>query len=114
MIHGISLVIAEVTDMSRSVRFYRDVVGLPLMYESEAWSTVQAGQVSIGLHTPMSESPKGTGWTVVLDVDDLDALRSRLEEGGCEVSPDHEVPAGKIILFCDPDGNQLQAMQRNA
>jgi len=39
-----------VGDMDCSVRFYHDVLGLSVEYESAAWTQLDAGAVSIGLH----------------------------------------------------------------
>lgn len=47
-----------------------------------------------------------------LETDDLDLLRTRLQEAGVECDSEyHETPSGATLAFRDPDGNRLQALQ---
>ena len=47
-------IIEFVANMDRAVKFYRDVVGLPLKFESAGWSEFATGETSFALH-PASE-----------------------------------------------------------
>jgi len=38
-----------VADMDRAVKFYRDVLGLPLKFQSTGWSEFSTGETSLGL-----------------------------------------------------------------
>ena len=40
----------NVSDMSRSVAFYRDILGLPLKFQSPGWSEFQTGATTLALH----------------------------------------------------------------
>ncbi|MGH9781661.1 MAG: VOC family protein, partial [Candidatus Acidiferrales bacterium] len=42
----LSYVIEFVGDMGRAVKFYRDVIGLPLKFESPGWSEFATGETS--------------------------------------------------------------------
>jgi catechol 2,3-dioxygenase-like lactoylglutathione lyase family enzyme len=53
----ITYAIVFVSDMQRSVAFYRDVVGLPLEFESSHWSEFSTGDATLALHA--SELPGG-------------------------------------------------------
>ena len=53
-------VIEFVADMDRAVRFYRDVVGLPLNFQSPGWSEFATGQTTLALH-PASRESSGQG-----------------------------------------------------
>jgi catechol 2,3-dioxygenase-like lactoylglutathione lyase family enzyme len=60
-------VIKFVADMGRAVRFYRDVLGLPLKYESPKWSELVTGETTLALHAASDKNPPGTlelGFTV--------------------------------------------------
>ena len=98
--------------MDRSVRFYRDVLGLPVGYASPHWTTVEVGDLRIGLHPAFGESVKNQGgWVVMFEVDDVRAFRERLLVAGSNPEPFHEVPSGVLFSFQDPDGNRIQALQ---
>jgi len=42
--------VVTVSDMTRSIKFYRDVRGLPLKFESKDWSEFSTGTTTIALH----------------------------------------------------------------
>jgi len=46
----LNFAIVFVGDMSRSVSFYRDVVGLPLKFESPGWSEFSTEGATLALH----------------------------------------------------------------
>lgn len=46
----VSYAIVFVSDMSKSVVFYRDVIGLPLRFESPEWTEFATGGATLALH----------------------------------------------------------------
>ena len=46
----VNYAIVFVSDMSRSVAFYRDAVGLPLMFESPGWTEFATEGATLALH----------------------------------------------------------------
>jgi lactoylglutathione lyase len=48
-----------VADMNRAVTFYRDVVGLPLKFESPGWSEFSTGETTLALHPASPKNPAG-------------------------------------------------------
>src|SRR5579864_9020317 len=44
-------IIVYVSDMQRSVAFYRDVLGLPLRFSSPGWTEFNTGSTTVALHT---------------------------------------------------------------
>lgn len=106
--------------MPRAVGFYRDLLGFPLLYASEGWSTVElADGLRLGLHPPYGPSSEPDavkpGWVVAFRTPDIQTLRRRLQEAGVRILGDyHETPGGVILEFADPDGHRLQAMQEGA
>jgi lactoylglutathione lyase len=56
-----------VADMDKAVKFYRDVVGLTLKFESPGWSEFSTGETTLALHQASEKNPAGKielGFTV--------------------------------------------------
>lgn len=103
--------IVGVSDMARSVAFYRDVVGLPLRFESPHWSEFATDGASLALHpaaarAAAAEPGLGAGQCRPgFEVADLDAFHQRMLEHGvrCVEAP-HAVFGSKVAQYADPDG----------
>jgi predicted enzyme related to lactoylglutathione lyase len=109
-----STMICQVTDMSRAVAFYRDVLGLPPTLVTPGWSQFDLEGISLGLHPVYqgSSGPGPGGWSLGLECESLKALAEKLSAAGHEQSGPHDVPGGAVITFADPDGNPVQVIQR--
>jgi catechol 2,3-dioxygenase-like lactoylglutathione lyase family enzyme len=60
-------VIDVVSDMNRAVKFYRDVLGFQLKFESPDWSEFVTGETTLALHPTSQKNAAGTvelGFTV--------------------------------------------------
>ncbi len=114
MIDSISAVWLPVTDMDRSVGFYRDALGLDVVEREGGWTEVTAGDQIIGLNS--GESPAGEGGAVIaFNVQDIDSTVAELRTRGVQFAGEvSEHPWGRIAPFTDPDGNSLQVIQRSA
>jgi lactoylglutathione lyase len=102
-----------VSDMSRSVSFYRDVIGLPLKFETPGWTEFATEGATLALHksdcsNPDDENqdlePAGRcrpGW----QVPSLDEFHQRMIEHNvtCTQEPT-EVFGAKLAQYRDPDG----------
>jgi predicted enzyme related to lactoylglutathione lyase len=108
----------SVTDLDRSIAFYRDVLGIPLLFRvpGQPMAFFAAGQVRLYLGVP--ESPEFTTRTLLyFHVDDIDAEHERLVEAGVEFDgPPHVVhrdgPTELWMAVCqDPDGHHVALMQ---
>jgi catechol 2,3-dioxygenase-like lactoylglutathione lyase family enzyme len=55
----LTYVIEFVGDMTRTVAFYRDFVGLPLKFESPDSSEFSTGETSLALHLASDKNPAG-------------------------------------------------------
>jgi catechol 2,3-dioxygenase-like lactoylglutathione lyase family enzyme len=103
-----------VSDMERSVTFYRDALGLALrVRHGDEWAELEAGSVHIGLHGSRGEHPVPHGGTAVFRVGDLDLAKAALEERGVTFE-EHlgEVPGiARYASFDDPDGNSMQLIE---
>ncbi len=99
-----------VSEMSRSVAFYRDVIGLPLKFESPEWTEFATEGATLALHKgePGSQSPgsKQAGLCRPgLAVSDIDTFHKRMLEAGvpCVQEP-RELHGVRIAQYTDPDG----------
>jgi glyoxylase I family protein len=117
-LHHVSLIVA---DTRRSLGFYRDLLGLeidptrPDLGFPGAWLKVGHQQIHLlELDNPdaLAERPAHGGrdrHTAFL-VDDLGALRSRLEGAGVDYSLSR---SGRAALFCrDPDQNTIELIEK--
>lgn len=116
MIGGSSTTWCQVTDMERSIRFYRDVLGLKPLMESPYWTEFALGEGKIALHHLMRDDGRpcgenGKGWYLGLACSDVRALAAMVTSGGGTEYGMHETPSGVVLTFCDPDGNPMQALQ---
>jgi catechol 2,3-dioxygenase-like lactoylglutathione lyase family enzyme len=103
-----------VADLDRSVRFYRDVLGLRLLQlHGASWAEFDAGGRPFALHGAVEGQPVSPGGaTAVFSVLDLDAARAKLEERGVRFHHDGDVPGlARYALFHDPDGNTAQLIE---
>ena len=103
--------IVFVSDMKRSVSFYRDVLGLPLKFESPGWTEFVTGEATLALHK--SEKPGAGGddkehagsCRPGLSVPNLDEFHKRMVEKNvpCLQEPTF-VFGAKVAQYADPDG----------
>lgn len=104
-----------VSDMDKAIRFYTEVLGLPLTNRfGNHFATVQAGKtLTIGLHPARQGSPppgtKGAvqiGFVVSRDTP-LEAFAARLRSHGVKVSDIFASVEANYVFFEDPDGNPI-------
>jgi catechol 2,3-dioxygenase-like lactoylglutathione lyase family enzyme len=108
----------SVRDVDRSVAFYRDVLGVPFLFQvpGQPMAFFQSGDVRLYLGRP--ESPEYTTKVVLyFRVDDIDAERDRLEALGVEfLDKPHVVHRAEdhdlwMTGLRDPDGHHLLLME---
>lgn len=102
-----------VSDMKRSVSFYKDVLGLPLRFESPEWTEFASEGVKIALHigerlNPVQEKRKNTEagrCRPGFSVPNLDHLHHKLLSNGvpCIQEPAENFGV-RIAQYLDPDG----------
>ena len=104
-----------VTDLERGVAFYRDVLGLPLLFETNGMAFFQAGELRLMIGTN-SPDPPARGTVLYFDAPDIDELSAALEAKGVaftgpmQVLQRTETQELKLRIFRDPDGNSLALM----
>jgi len=105
--------IVFVSDMKRTVSFYRDVLGLPLRFESPGWTEFATDGATLALHASEGSNPQKENPLEVpagrcrpgLSVPDLDEFHSRMVEKNvpCTQEP-KEIFGARIAQYLDPDG----------
>jgi lactoylglutathione lyase len=98
-------IIEFVADMDRAVKFYRDVVGLPLKFESPGWSEFATGETSFALH-PASEKNRAGSYDVGFTVKDLEQFYQEMQTKGVKFSmpPTKQDFGGFLAQFLDSEG----------
>ena len=99
--------------MKRSVSFYRDVLGLPLKFESPEWTEFATEGATVALHAsespkpdPSSEGPAVAGrCRPGFCVPNLDSFHQRMIENNVScVQEPKDVFGARIAQYLDPDG----------
>jgi|SRR5882724_1487406 len=101
----LNYVIKFVGDMDRAVKFYRDVLGLPLKFESPGWSEFATGETTLALHPASQMNPAGTvelGFMVA----DIQKFHKEMVARGVQFSmpPTKQDFGGLLAQFADSEG----------
>ncbi len=111
-VQHISAVTLAVQDMAQSVDFYRKL-GLDIEYggEDATFTSFRAGEGFINLIRTGSKA--GIWWgRVILRVEDVDSLYSKLKEGGLKPESPRDGDWGERFFHLkDPDGHELSFAQ---
>ncbi len=105
----VNYAIVFVSDMKRSVEFYRDVLGLPLKFETPGWTEFATDGATLALHackeSDADEHERPGRWRSGFSVSDLDAYHHRMVEKNvtCVQEP-KELFGARIAMYLDPDG----------
>jgi catechol 2,3-dioxygenase-like lactoylglutathione lyase family enzyme len=101
-------------DPERSQAFYRDVLGLQLLFEVANMTFYQMGDLRLMVGVEPSMTPGGS--VLYIDAPDIDTLGGELERRGVRfggaVTVVQRTEKGELKLreFKDPDGNALALM----
>jgi len=121
MFDRINYAMIVVSDMNRSVTFYRDQLGFKLRFQSEEWTEFETGDTTLALHlTPkpplsgterrkLTDRRKSAAGTVTLglNVTNLDQAVADLKGRGVQfvMEPTLRQKEGiRLAVFVDPDG----------
>jgi predicted enzyme related to lactoylglutathione lyase len=117
MIGKLTTIMLIVRDMERSVAFYRDVVGLKVELHTPGWSSLSAGNITLGLHpeSPHSKVAPTLGCTFGFEVSDIQGVVQELKSKNVPMmmEPIHE-DFGWLAIFTDPDGYPVQLVELEA
>jgi len=100
-----SYVIKFVADMNRAVRFYRDVLGLQLKFESPGWSEFVTGETKLALHPASEKNPAGAV-ELGFRVPDIQKFYLEMRAKGVNFSmpPTKQDFGGLLAQFVDSEG----------
>lgn len=108
-VESISAITLSVRDMARSVTFYRDQVGLDLLYggESAGFTSFRVGSGYVNLIA--SEQEIHWWGRAIFYVDNVDSLHTRLVSLGLATDTNPaDAPWGeRYFHITDPDGHEL-------
>jgi lactoylglutathione lyase len=108
-------------DLERSIRFYRDVLGMSLRFSTESYAEFETEGAKfalyarahlpelIGQEAPADRAPWPQG-EIAFFVEDPDAEHDRLRDAGVAIlAPPTDRPWGERTLHVsDPDGNVIE------
>lgn len=115
-IRGVGQIAINSRDLEGDVRFYRDVLGLPLLMEIPNAAFFDCGGVRLMLALPESAEFDHPSSPIYYRVDDIQAMHATLAAAGVEFMrephliarlPDHDL---WMAFFRDPSGNVLALM----
>jgi len=98
-------VIEFVSDMNRAVKFYRDVLGFQLKFESPGWSEFVTGETTLALHPAYQKNAAGTvelGFTVP----DVQEFHKEMSAKGVQFTmpPTKQDYGGLLARLVDSEG----------
>lgn len=116
LVSGFAELTLEAADLAEAERFYREVVGLPLLAREDdrVWLAA-AEHARLGLWSPGAkefgdEGGRHVHFAFSASPGRLDRLAERLREHGVEVRGPVEHPGGdRSIYFRDPSANVVEA-----
>jgi lactoylglutathione lyase len=121
MITQLGNVTVVVRDLNKSLKFFRDKVGLRLAFfdKKHDWVCFDAGRTAFSLTVPWNKKAKkllGTRTGVSFYVDDIEKTYKALKKKQVKfVFKPREEPWGALLAcFRDPDGNRFFLLQMPA
>jgi predicted enzyme related to lactoylglutathione lyase len=90
--------------MDRAVKFYRDVIGLPLKFESPEWSEFSIGETTLAL--PASDKNPAGKLEIGFEVPDLQKFHSEMTAKGVKfpMAPKKQEYGSLLAQFQDSEG----------
>ena len=115
-------IVLIVADLDRSVRFYADVLGLPLGHRSGPYAQFSTGATRVSLYEREAMAttlgvdalrpapPDAPGFELGFKVVDVDAAYAELVAAGADaVTPPRDRPWGQRTAYvADPDGHLIE------
>jgi predicted enzyme related to lactoylglutathione lyase len=111
----LNYVIEFVANMDNAVKFYRDVIGLSLKFQSPGWSEFPTGETSLGLHPASEKNPAGSiepGFNVA----NLAKFHQEMSNKGVQFSmpPTKQDYGGILAQFLDSEGRPCSVAESSS
>lgn len=107
----VSVIVLGVSDMARSVAFYRDTLGMDFKGQHESLAFFSASGLTLMLNAGLKRSggPLAGATEIVFSVESVVASHALLEGRGCPFvhHPREVTPESWAATFTDPDGHYL-------
>ncbi|HKO64091.1 MAG TPA: VOC family protein [Candidatus Nitrosocosmicus sp.] len=107
-------VILLVSDMNKSVQFYRETLNLPLKKESDEWTEFFNKETVLALHPARHKENLKSGQHILLgfSASDFDDTINKLKEKGVVFFKNpKEEGFGKHAIIEDPDGHLISIVK---
>lgn len=104
----LNYVIEFVADMNRAVKFYSDVLGLEVKFQSPGWSELATGETTLALHPASEENPPGK-MELGFRVSDLQKFHTEMTAKGVQfpMPPRPQDFGGMLAQFVDSEGSHI-------
>ena len=118
-IKRIGNVILAVKDLDTSIKFYNDILGMPIKNERRNWVDLGSTGAILSLHpasitAPHSGTSIDNGVLIGLTVGDLNSAIEELREKGVKIYREiQERDAGKNAIVLDPDYYMISLFEPN-
>ena len=112
-------VILAVKDLDTSIKFYNDILGMPIKNERRNWVDLGSTGAILSLHpasitAPHSGTSIDNGVLIGLTVGDLNSAIEELREKGVKIYREiQERDAGKNAIVLDPDDYMISLFEPN-
>ena len=110
MLKKFSFVSYSVSNLQKSIIFYRDLLGLELILSNDNWAEFNVDGQRLAIHKKKdSTSLMGqAGATIYFEAKSIEAMVETLKVKGISFSGEIQIHSyGKLILFTDIDNNSL-------
>jgi predicted enzyme related to lactoylglutathione lyase len=114
----LELITVPVSDVDRAKAFYVDQVGFNPDHDHVVSDELRFVQLtppgsacSIAIGRGLTEVTPGSVQGLQVVVEDIEAARAALVEGGVDVTEIQDFPWGRFVFFSDPDGNGWAVQQ---
>jgi lactoylglutathione lyase len=120
MFQQVDYIMIIVSDMKRSVEFYRDKLGLQLKFESPEWTEFITGATTLALHGGGERSERLHGkkrsgtCSIGFNVENVDQAYEQLKARGIQFVMPPQAREGeriKLAVALDPDGLEISFAQ---
>jgi lactoylglutathione lyase len=109
----VNYAIVFVSEMKRAVSFYRDVLGLPVRFESPGWTEFATDGATLALHLSEETNSEQSDPQHIpagrcrpgMSVPNLDEFHKRMIEGRVRcIQEPTEIFGARVAQYLDPDG----------
>ncbi len=101
--------IVYVTDMTRSVDWYTQVLDATPTYSSEVWTAIAVGDATLGIHLTENRPAASNAQLSLIAEGPLKNIVNRLTAAGVAIDGAIcDEPFGRSLVVRDPDGSPVQ------